>query len=180
MVSLQVFGTVSSMQLLSQRSQRSGFTLIELMVVLVLISALLAMTDFVYTKVISSTNVSLDPLRLASVEVAARQAASENGGAYPTNIASTLTVSGLTVTSGPSSGPNTVSLYVANSTTLVIAVLGADGSTCSILVDQVNGPRLWGVATGTPSGTCSGTSADTVLTKITSTNVHSPSAVSLG
>jgi prepilin-type N-terminal cleavage/methylation domain-containing protein len=179
-VSHHVFGTVPIMRLRSGRSGLTGFTLIELMVVLVLISAILAMTDFVYTQVISSTNVSLDPLRLASVEVAARQAASENGGVYPTNIASTLTVSGLTVTSGQSNGPNTVSLYVANATTLVMAVLGADGSTCSILVDQVNGPRLWGVATGTPPGTCSGTSADTVLTQITSTNVHSPSAVSLG
>ena len=160
-------------------ASEGGFTLLEAVVTFVLIAVIVSLGVSYFTKTVTSANTSLDTLRLSRVQVAARQLAATDGGVYPTTVTSSLEVAGETVTTGPSTGPAVVSVERYDETTLVLADLGADGTTCSILVDHLNGVDAWGEAQHTPVGACSAGTAAAELADITSTDVHDPSTVTL-
>jgi Tfp pilus assembly protein PilE len=121
--------------------------MLEIITVLIIIGLLAMIVRLSYSSVVSSSNELATRPVLGSVQVegrrlVAQEASITNIPAFPSNMASQLTVSGLEITTEESTSPNRVSIHLVDNVTAVYASSG--GGVCVILVDRLVGSAGWG------------------------------------
>ncbi len=126
---------------------RRGFTLIEIVMVVVIIGVIAALGASTYTSVRDASDSLAAKPALGAVQVDGRRIVAEVAAetfepAFPVTLAVDLSAPGLTLTSNLSDGPDVVSIHRLDATTAIYASFG--GGTCTVLVDRLVDTPGWG------------------------------------
>lgn len=116
---------------------RRGFSIMEIAVAMMLLAILSGIGVATYNVVQQNMDRAASMPTLGLVQLQARKVLANTGvSAYPGDIASLIAVPQVTITTGASSSPTTVSVFRFDENTLVLAAGSAGG--CTMIVDRLN------------------------------------------
>jgi prepilin-type N-terminal cleavage/methylation domain-containing protein len=131
--------------------RRSGFTLTEMAATLAVLVVLVGIGVPTYQNLRAGNDNTVAHLGIAAVAAEWRLAAAASYNTFPelsTEMLATLSVNGVTTTTGPSSGLGQVSVARVDTATVILAASDGQGS-CRVKVDRLRGAApAWGVGAG--------------------------------
>jgi len=163
----------------TQRRIKWGYSLPDLIVTLVVISIISLISIGGFLVVAGGSKHETGFATLQAAQSALRSAAVANGGVYSSSLIGSLSVDGVTITSGVVSESGTVSVAVdpSDSTQAIMVATGKPGE-CLLLIDNPQAATRYGEFTATGAFNCNASGLSSAeLAEATSTDISAPSVM---